>query len=367
MLNMNSPTVQAMLNNLPQGVGNMPVYYGNAPTVTSEVTTQFNTPYPSPKEMLMQAGQNNIYAPTSFMPRNIVGGYNPGYQTAFNGYTNPYMGYGTYGGFGMMAPPMDRDARERLEQANINGLTYDEQLVAESNFYKTISRIVSKNIGRDEEAANECASAFDIYCKYPKHDEIHKKPIQSIHIQLKVGDTVVADMKAGSINIIAGNYSRNSEYAEQMKVQHDIRSVQRVIRHNQLFDSALERQFDKTDMLTFFNTGAGLLMADNLNKQLYLQNISNTSQVYDRDGFKKRLLENNGLRSRSEMKAIDRFVGRYGVMPDGRPVSPGHDPSVASSFSYDPRTGQYSVTAPNFISNRLEQARQSFIRSIDDN
>jgi hypothetical protein len=152
-----------------------------------------------------------------------------------------------------------------------------------------------------------------------------------------------------------------------MKVQHDIRSVQRVIRHNQLFDSALERQFDKTDMLTFFNTGAGLLMADNLNKQLYLQNISNTSQVYDRDGFKKRLLENNGLRSRSEMKAIDRFVGRYGVMPDGRPVSPGHDPSVASSFSYDPRTGQYSVTAPNFISNRLEQARQSFIRSIDDN
>ena len=29
MLNINSPTVQAMMNNVPQGVGNMPIYYGN--------------------------------------------------------------------------------------------------------------------------------------------------------------------------------------------------------------------------------------------------------------------------------------------------------------------------------------------------
>lgn len=37
MLNMNSPTVQAMLNNTPQGFGNMPVYFGNTPTVIETV------------------------------------------------------------------------------------------------------------------------------------------------------------------------------------------------------------------------------------------------------------------------------------------------------------------------------------------
>ena len=52
-------------------------------------------------------------------------------------------------------------------------------------------------------------------------------------------------------------------------------------------------------------------------------------------------------------------------MPDGRPVSPGNDPAVAESFSYNPNTGQYTITAPNFIQNRMEQARQSFIRSLE--
>lgn len=364
MLNMNSPTVQAMLNNLPQGVGNMPVYYGNTPTMTSETTAQFSTPFPSPKEMLMQAGQTNIYAPTSFTPSNIVGGYN-GYQAAFSGYTNPYMGYGTYGGYGMTMTPMDQDARERLEMAYMNGLSYDEQLISESNFYKTISRIVSKNLGRDEEEAKECESIWEIYNKYPVHDR-SSNPVKSISIELKVGDTVVASMQSGKINVSSMGYSRNGYYVEQMKVQDSIVKSQRVARYNQLYDSALERQFDNTDMLTFFNTGANLLMADSLNKELYMQNARNASLIYDRDGFRKRLLENNGLRSRSETKAIDRYVGRYGVMPDGRPVTPGLDPAVASSFSFDPKTGQYSITAPNFISNRLEQARQSFIRSIDE-
>ena len=204
MLNMNSPTVQAMLNNLPQGVGNMPVYYGNTPTVTSEISTQPTIPYPSPKEMLIQSGQNNIYSPTSFAPRNIVGGYNPGYQTAFDGYSNPYMGYGAYGGY--QFSPMDDDARLRLEAAWFNGLTYDEQLRSESNLYKKISRIVSRNVGRDEETANDCEKAFDIYNKYPNPEQIQRKPIRPIHIQLKVGDTVVADMKPSNVNIRDRNY-----------------------------------------------------------------------------------------------------------------------------------------------------------------
>ena len=36
MLNANSPTVQALLNSTPPGTGNMPVYFGNTPTMTTE-------------------------------------------------------------------------------------------------------------------------------------------------------------------------------------------------------------------------------------------------------------------------------------------------------------------------------------------
>ena len=118
MLNINSPTVQSMLRNTPQGFGNIPIYSGNGPTITTETiavpsqeqqningTNQFQTPFPSPKEMLMNGGQNTIYNPTSFVPQGTmysqpqygyntggyVGGYNPNISSAFNGYYNPYM------------------------------------------------------------------------------------------------------------------------------------------------------------------------------------------------------------------------------------------------------------------------------------
>ena len=372
MLNLNSPTVQAMLGNTPQGYGNMPVFYGNSPTVTRTVQPTINgiqTPFPSPKEMLTQGGQQMIYSPTGFAPRNVVGAYNPGYNAAFAGYSNPYMGYGTYGGYySNMAPP-DEDSRERLEMAQFNGFTYDEQLKEESNLYKTISRIVSKNVGRTEKQTEECAAAFDIYCKYPTEDPMQRKKVKPMHIRLKVGDEVVSDMKpeSTSVRTEARDYARNTIYVEQMKQQQEWREVEKVRRNNMIYERAPERAFDNTDLLDFFNNGAGVLMADNMARILYEQSIGRTTQIYDRDGFRQRLLKNNGLRSRDQMSAIERFAGRYGVMPDGRPVSPGHDPAVAISFSYNPKTGQYDVTAPNFIKDRLETARQSFIRSIDSN
>ena len=139
-INLNSPTVQAMLNNTPYGVGNLPVYFGSAPTITGTVESAQNQPtqqmpFPSPKEMLTNGGQSMIYNPTTFAPQpNIVGGYNPSFNAAFSGYSNPYMGIGSYGGFPSYGyspfqyAPMDDDARDRLMRAEINGLTYDEQL-----------------------------------------------------------------------------------------------------------------------------------------------------------------------------------------------------------------------------------------------
>ena len=379
-INLNSPTVQAMLNNTPYGVGNLPVYFGSAPTITGTVEPVQNQPmqqmpFPSPKEMLTSGGQSMIYNPTTFAPQpNIVGGYNPSFNAAFSGYTNPYMGVGTYGGFPSYGyspfqyVPMDEDARDRLMRAEINGLTYDEQLEEDSNILKTMSRIVSKNLGRSEEEAKECEDAFAIYNKYPKQEQNNQyemKSLKTLHIQIKVGDEVVADFNPENTKIRHQDYNRNISTIEMMKYRYDFDKAAKIQRCNQLYGAAPERQFDHTEMVDFFNNGAGVVMADMMTKEMYSKLAAGVSQLYDNAKFKQQLFENNGIRTKAKKTAIERFTGRYGVMPDGRPVSPGNDPAVAESFSYNPATGQYTVTAPNFIQNRFEQARQSFIRSLE--
>ena len=368
MLNMNSPTVQAMMNNLPQGVGNMPVYFGNTPSVTTEQPTQFNTPYPSPKEMLMQAGQQNIYQPISFAPRNIVGGYNPGYEAAFNGYVNPYMGYGYsgYNYYNNYAIPMDEETKQTLATATLNGVDYKTQVENECNLYKRMSRTVSKNIGRSEDHARICEDAFNPKPKGPQpimQDD--RPPIKPIHIKIKVGDQVIADMPSENINIRNFHFVRNPEAMDKIRENDEKLRLELNNRLNHLHKTAPERQMDQTDLLDFFNNNAGSLIMGDLAYKYENQKLTNASKLYDRNKFTQRLLMNNGLRPKSQENAIERFTGRYGVMPDGRPVIPGHDPSISQSFSYNPATGQYDISPPpQFISNRLELARQKFIDSI---
>lgn len=376
MLNMNSPTVQAMLKNTPQGFGNIPLYYGSAPTITQTVQPiQQNNqiPYPSPKEMITNAGQSMVYQPTQFMPQNnIVGGYNPVVQNVFRDYSNPFMGYGTYIGYPsygnqsyFMTPP-DQDAMDLLEAANNNGITYDEQLRQESNLYKSISRIVSKNLGRTEEEAKECEEAFNICNKYPSREPLERRGITPLKVNLCIGGEPIEN-NPEKINekVKFNDYIRNVSYVDQMTMRQNMAEYSAINRMNQMYTQAPERRFDNMDLLDFFNNGMGILIADSFNRKLYQQSISQTSQLYNKSEFKKKLFENNGIRSKEQMNAVERYAGRYGVMPNGMPVSPGRDPSIAESFSYDPKTGQYSVTAPNFIRDRLEAARQSFIQSID--
>ena len=360
MLNINSPTVQAMMQNVPQGVGNMPVYFGSTPVVSTE-QQPISTPYPSPKEMLMQSGQQNVYAQTTFAPRNMVGGYNPGFDAAFGGYVNPYMGYG-YSGYGFNPMiPLDDETRLTLALAEANGLDYNEQIKMESELYKTMSRITSKNCDRTEEEAKHFEKYFDVKEKNPQVQQpYYRKPIQPMHIQIMEGDNVVADMQPNSGVIIC----TPSEVFDNMRARDMMVKNTTIQNFNNLYNNASERRMDDVDMLDFFNQHAGSLLMEDIEYRLRMQAYTNSALVYNKELFQK-LLNNNGIKSRSQRNAIDRFVGRYGVMPDGRPVSPGHDPEVASSFSYNPNTGQYSITAPNFISDRLEKARQSFISSLD--
>lgn len=386
MLNMNSPTVQAMMQNVPQGIGNMPVYYGNTPVVTS----QDQTPYPSPKEMLTQVGQQNIYAPTSMQPnypyfnsmsqyggyynpytvqpqQQFVGGYNPGFDAAFSGYSNPYMGYG-YSGYGMGGynVPQYVNEEQRMNQmlADMNGVEYDEQLRSESNLYKAMARIVGNTQDFSDEKIKELEDYYEPYKKEIKSNQVpyyYRPPIEHPKVILKRADGVSVEVN----NLPAENYMNSSEFDRKV-VQSAYLKAGYQTSYQMLYKSASERQMDNADLYDFFNGCAPRLMSENIMRDIKMQSMSMASRMYNSQKFLE-LLKNNGqVKSRSQERAIERFVGRYGVMPDGRPVSPGHNPAVAQSFSMNTQTGQIEIQAPNFIANRIDQARKQFIASLDN-
>lgn len=70
-------------------------------------------------------------------------------------------------------------------------------------------------------------------------------------------------------------------------------------------------------------------------------------KIYNPDGFMSYLRDNTNYNFNQEREThIGRIYGSYGVMPDGRPVSPGNNPNIAKSFSYDPQSGQMFLTCP---------------------
>ena len=413
MININSPTVQSMLNNTPQGVGNMPTYTG--PTVTTETYTIPNgiwnpsigqqMPYPSPREMVTQMGRSNIYSPSTFAPINIVGAANPGYNAAFSNYSNPYMGQGSYGGisnpyapyqppiytqgyqsiypqyqsytpyqqpiypgFGYIPAPIDEQSSLILECCMLSGLTYDEQLRHTSNIMKRISRIVSHNIGRSEEEAKRFESDYDIIPKFIPVEsiDIPYSGLNGITCQIVKGDEVIYS------TVIKNNFIDNSCILEVRSIERNMwirkQEQELIYRRNVYLNSTSPmRSIDNLGLAEFFTSNAVVEafskeLNDYYNRRIVYNNISS---VYDKKSFKERLTI--GSITSEQVSAMGRFAGRYGVMPCGREVYPSHDPSVASSFSYDPSTGKCHITAPGFIQDRLNRAREQFMRSIDTN
>lgn len=389
MLNLNSPTVQAMMAQSPNGFGNMPVYYGNTPqveTISTQVQqpqsqqTHFQTPYPSPKEMLTQQGQQTIYQPTSFAPYppNVVGIAHPGYNPTYYQQSNPYYysnGYGNYQPTQQQCMPSDEDARITWETANNNGVTYREQIETESKLYKLMSRIVSKNIGRSEEEAKKCEDRFNIYDRNEQYRQSQEQAYQIrkqnkivIKVKVKVGDTVIAARSSEDHPDFQNDrFESNVVRIEQAEKAEEIREANKDYAFRMMHNQAIERKYDNTDLLEFFNGGGSSEITLAIQAQ-ELKNYNNSliAKTYDKDTFRARLLRNNGIKSREEQKAVDRFVGRYGYLPNGTPISPQHDPAMSECFSYNPKTGCYDVTLPNYMSKAFEGARSRFLRSLDD-
>ena len=361
MLNANSPTVQALLNSTPPGTGNMPVYFGNTPTMTTETQPVFSTTlYPSPKEMMIQSGQQAIYHPASF-GNNIVGAANPAFQAAFSGYINPYMGYGYGPGYCM---PMDDETRRIMESAAYNNLTYEEEVYMECGIYKHMSRIVSINLGRSEEESKQCEEAFNPYLKNPPRTESYseRKERTPMKVCIMRGDKVINDPDK-VVTKYTPNQHQLGEYIKNLKSRDEATRTEIARRAVYIHENALERSMDNIDLVDFFNNNAGRIINQNLLDRAAYENMTRSSLLYNKQKFAK-LFENNNIKPRAQRNAIERFTGMYGYMPDGRPVMPSHNPTISSSFAYDPITGQMNISPPGFIKNRLEQARLRFIESI---
>ena len=375
MYNMNSPTLQAMLQNTPQGVGNMPMYSGSTPIVTTS-QQQFNSPYPSPKDMVIQSGQQTVYAPVGFgspYPQNIVGGYNPNIQhSAFNGYSNPYMGYGSYGGYGYQQQYIPDHVRDTCEVAAMNGVTYQEQVEMHISVHQFMSSVASKNLGLSEEEAKAHKDFWDPRIRAANEQKQQKeairrrRPLKLMHVRIKCGDEVVADIVPDDTDVRELNLIKDGNMLRRVELNVEYERQKRAYIRQRMYDMAPERLLDNMDLGDIFTGGLAQVQSIKEMQEIRMQRMINSSNVYNRDKFHERLMQNNGFKSRRSSSAIERYVGRYGVMPDGRPVTPGLDPAVAQSFSYNVNTGQYEVRPPKFLTSKIEAARQSFLQTLDN-
>ena len=395
MYNMNSPTLQAMLQNVPQGMGNMPSYNGSAPTITTQ-TQQFTTPYPSPKEMLIQSGQQNIYQPVGFgVPQPMMPGYNPtpqpmmpgyynhttqpmmpGYNpppSPLAGYSNPYMGYGTYGGYSNYTPVqyMNPQAQVIYNAAISNGRTYEEQVKTEINVCQRVSRIVSKLLGRDEEETNRRAEFYDPRTRFKsvKQEDGTTGPItlpnetENMIVSVYCGDKKVYESNPQRVRARCNNLIESPSVAMRILSNAEYRINYIRYYRRRMYELAPERVADGMTLAEFFTGGLAMIAAGHLEEELKMQRLTNVGRVYDSAKFRNRVLMNNGITPNAA--AIARYTGRYGYMPNGRPVTPGLDPSIAQSFSYDEKTKTYLVSPPNFIRNKLEEARDRFVQTLN--
>lgn len=403
MINATSPTIAAMLNNTPQGYGNM--YNPQVPNYGMNVGPQptpnsFNTPYPSPKDMLAQAGQMNVYQPTSFAPtyppthpQNIIGGYNPGYQAAFASYSNPYMGYG-YSGFNpaiynpqilMMPPEQFRDpvTMSIYEASQFSGLSFKDQLELDSQITKKLTSIVCRFKGMEDEQIEEICDAYTIYdrSQVNNFEYIPQKPEKPFSVSFvdEDGTEYSSPIPTDSKNymIATNTYISNVRALDYDKMRRDQEEALNRAARISLYNKSVARKYDNTPFYEFINDGGLAEVVIESRAVKHMQFMQDLTRKYDQERFRK-LVEAS--------RNPDGINTPNGMLPDGRFLSPNHDPSIASSFSLNPNGHTYDITMPDvvgrqnnfaidrngnteimpaFTANNYESARISFMKTLD--
>lgn len=467
----NNPIIQEMLDN-PSDDGIEDVTFGKGLTLTTEyypinketgemgehpVYTQTQRiPYPSPKELLTDQGNQTIYQQTSFAPQpqyqsqmqytqyapntmytNTGYGHNPYLQPqpkrTYYGQNTPNMSYyqqpvqyqaqpqyqmvqpqpqyqnvqyyqSQYSNPQYYQQPMqntyyqaqpryqnnarvvyydnqyinldtlDDETRINLEGAIVNGVSYEEQVRTESEIYKMLSRAVSKAIGRSEEEAKRCEEHFNVVDRIEqlKEQEFERKCRRinnRVNIKASIvykGEVVYSGESFDSPDYAGDRMQDNVERCEQIIKRDAIMKENREMAFITMHNSAIERKYDHTDMLEFFNGGG----ASEVTQQIFMQRLKTAKSrlvgsVYDKDNFRTRLIKNNSRMSPYKEKQVKKLVGRYGYHPNGMPISPQHDPMLSDCFAYNLETGVLEVTMPDYMQRAFDRARNKFMTSVD--
>lgn len=365
-------TMQGGMMNTPFLGGNQQYYPG---------TSYYNQPY-NP----YVGGVNNQYQGYYQQPQYYYNrqcqyqGHNYSYDSNSNCYTDGdgiqyapsyFENSPAIGGNNNNMPIPNTDYMQIMEAAFINDNSYEEQLKVESVINKSLSRICSNYLGRSEEEAKKCEEKYNIvntnknvnnnnqnyngyYYNSPYNNMNNNIPVRTMGVQIIKGDKVLANAKDKKQEF----YAQSIGYMNNLLVQEEINKRNMDIARYNLYINAPERKMEGMSLAEFFTKGLGTLVALDEQKEFAARKAKAVASAYNKEDYMSRLLKGNTLKNPTIIK------GRYGILPNGKPVSPGVDPSIAECFSLNTETGQLSITAPDFLSNRFEQARSSFVESL---
>lgn len=395
-LNWNSPIVQNAMTNAPQAFQGSQFYMGSQPTFTAGTATmQSPSPYPSPRDMVLNVGQSQMYG----YPQQFVGGYTPptvqftgalnpnAMQQAFDGYANPYIGYGEYTGYGV--PYMQSQAvylnptdQAVWSEAAYNDITVEQQLEMESRIWKQISKIV--NHGASEQEIEEKAKRYDIVSPTQPanktiEDPLYYKPFltQSVmkngfKITITTSDgkeTQLSSLKS-KIGYSAIDYRENIRRLDESMIRKEYQQYALDQLHAQMHDTAVERQFDDcSSLVEFFNEYAWILSAQLDQMKLNEQAIAGIVKVYQPEVFKRRVRLRENMTEVQRQKndaAIDRILKRYDSNPfDAMTAAFGATSPNGTGVTATP-SGHIEISTPQFIQDRMAPIRERFYNSINN-
>lgn len=399
----------------------------------------YSSPYPNQFGMFnMNMPQNNMipFGSQPMVNPIMSTGSQQIYNNLFNDYQNPYFTpqtngspfgnipypptgmygntYNPFGGnmygqplfYGQPQQPRYQYDQQTLEAATFNGITPEEQIQSESAFYQTAAAICAKCNGYTEEQTKAAVNYYGIKTKGqnerpPKH-QVLKKPL---HPKLVCGDEVVFNSE-GTVFGECTDFSiceRDVEQAQRAEYISNVMEINKVIRHNQIYDAALERQADNMDLFTFFETVAPKLSMEMMMEKYQRQIRSGENMMYNRDKLRQysRSLSLKNCQGRhigigkklnilEQMCTDDGVIkGGYGYLPFGIPLEPDTDPEMGKCFSVvkgenggtgikidTPQWMKDKIDAdraarnlplfPNSRSSQLSQSRAAFINSLNE-
>lgn len=369
MINLNSPTIQNLINKVNTNTngnffpGDM-TYQGSFPSVTTTMgTANMQSPY-YPDPMMMASQQQ----PSSNIADAFNGYYNPYfifnpqqqnpyyYNQAYNPYlynqqyVNPY-GYNSdmFVGYN----PMDSNSVAIMNSAIYNGVSYNKQLETESNVLKKLAKISSTTLGFSQEKTDSMISNYEI--KNFLYNEVYcptdNYSIENFRVTL-VDDSgqVLADSanNNGVRNQILSMCDQEVQRAYNDEYMIEALRYNRVIRNNNLYENSINRKADNMDLFQILNSFSSNWVLESENRRLQQSRRKSISKLYDRDNFRNY----NKLLSSGDGK----IHGGYGYMPGGTPTTPGKE-YIGSSFSLDPNTGELHVEVPEIFKNRLDSIK----------